>query len=86
MKPYWADTDAEAEEEMFRLLRGASVAERFAMAESLSATAIGLSRKALARIHPERTEREILLRWVALHYGEELERELRLYFSTRETP
>jgi hypothetical protein len=81
MNPYWADTDAEAEEEMFRLLRDASVAEKFALTESLTLRAIALSRRALSRLHPEATEREILLRWVALHYGEELELELRDTFS-----
>jgi hypothetical protein len=86
MKPYWADTDAEAEEEMFRLLREASIAERFALAESLTVTAIMLSRRALACLHPEATEREIQLRWVALHYGEDLERELRDDLLARPTP
>jgi hypothetical protein len=62
---------------MLRMLRGASGARRFAMANALTASVIELSRRSLRREYPEANETEILLRWVGLHYGPELERELR---------
>lgn len=81
MKPLWADTDSDTEAEMLRLLRGASVARRFALADALTHSVVALSRRALAKRRPHLSEREILLEWVGLHYGRELERELRVFFS-----
>ena len=42
------------------------------MAQSLSQTTIELSRRALRRLHPELSEVQIRLLWVANHYGEDL--------------
>jgi len=83
MKPLWADTDADTEAEMIRLLRNASVAKRFELADALTTSVISLSRRALAKKRPEVPEAEILLEWVGLHYGRELERELRDFFQAR---
>ena len=83
MKPLWEDTDADTEAEMLRLLREASVAKRFELADALSTSVISLSRRALAKKRPDAPEREILLEWVGLHYGRELERELRDFFRAR---
>jgi hypothetical protein len=73
----WSDTDADTETVMLRMLREASGAKRFAMASALTSSVIELSRKHLRRDHPEASEMEIRLKWVGLHYGPELERELR---------
>lgn len=81
MERLWADTDPETEAEMIRLLRSASVAQRFALVDALTTTVVTLSRRALAERWPEKSEREIQLEWVGLHYGRELEEELRDYFS-----
>lgn len=81
MKSLWMDTDPDTEAEMLRLLRRASVAERFELADALTNSVVSLSRRALAKIRPQETEREILLEWVGLHYGSELERELLDFFS-----
>ena len=83
MKPLWADTDADTEREMLRLLREASVARRFGLMDALTTSVVSLSRRALATARPEATEREILLEWVGLHYGRELERELRDFYRKR---
>lgn len=84
MKPLWTDTDADAEAEMLRLLREASVAKRFGLVDALTTSVVSLSRRALVAARPETSEREILLEWVGLHYGRELERELRDFYRERE--
>lgn len=81
MRPLWADTDPETEAELLRMLRNASIARRFALADALTCSVVSLSRRALAERRPGKSEREVLLEWVGLHYGDELERELRDYFS-----
>ncbi len=83
MKPLWGDTDPETEAEMLRLLRNASPRQRFEMADALTTSVISLSRRALRSKRPNAPEREILLEWVGLHYGRELEKELRDYFEAR---
>jgi hypothetical protein len=45
---------------------------------------IGLSRLALARQKPEAREIEILIEWVGLHYGKDIEGELREHLGERE--
>ena len=77
MTRLWSDTDAETETVMLRMLREASGARRFAMAAALTSTVIELSRHHLRRKYPEAGETEILLKWVGLHYGPELEHGVR---------
>ena len=79
MKPLWFDTDPATEAEMIRLLREAPVSKRFEMVDALTNSAIVLSRQALARRRPDSSRLEILLEWVGLHYGTELERQVRDY-------
>ncbi len=81
MKPLWTDTDPETEAEMLRLLRNASVRERFALMDALTTSVVMLSRRALRKKRPQASEREILLEWAGLHYGSELEKELRNHFA-----
>ena len=81
MTALWTDTGSDTETEMLRLLRNASVAKRFALADALTNSVVSLSRRALAKRRPQETEREILLEWVGLHYGHDLETELRDYFN-----
>lgn len=68
------DTHPEARAVQLRLLRRATVARRAELACSLSATAIALSRRALAERMPGATPEQVLLRWVAQNYGEDLAR------------
>lgn len=81
MKRLWEDTDPDTEAELIRRLRAASPARRFAMADALTSSVISLSRQALARRNPALGAVEILLEWVGLHYGPELEREVRSYMG-----
>lgn len=71
-----ADTDADAERVQLDLLRAATPARRAALAISLTATTIGLSRRALERQSPEASAEDIDLRFVELFYGPELAAEL----------
>ncbi len=75
--PRPADTSVEAERVQIDLIRGASVSRRLHIAWSLSATVIGLARRALARAHPFASRQELDLRFVELHYGADLAASLR---------
>lgn len=66
------DTAKAAEDLQVRLVRGASVARRLALACALSETTASLSRAAIARAHPAMDEREADLRFLRLHYGPEI--------------
>jgi hypothetical protein len=78
-----SDTTAEAHRVQIELLRKATVAERIAKARSLTAMAVGLSRRAIARAHPHWTPREVELKFVELHYGKQLAAELRTFLEER---
>jgi len=72
-----SDTEPEAVRFHVQLLRAAPVAKRLALARELSRITIVLARRALRASHPQATETEIALRFVALHYGEDLAAGLR---------
>lgn len=66
------DTDPRVARVQIELLRRAGPTRRLGSARALSTFVIGLARRALARRHPELSAEELGLRFVALHYGEEL--------------
>lgn len=66
------DTQPEAEKILISLLRNANTAQKFAQIRSLSQTTIQLSRRAIARANRGLSEEQIDLRFITLHYGEEL--------------
>jgi len=66
-----SDTRPEVDRLHIELLRRLTPAQRFQICQSLSRTAIELSRRAIRRRHPEMTEAEVGLMWVALNYGQE---------------
>ena len=78
-----SDTAPEAERVQIELLRKATPARRVAMMRSLSAMAIGLSRRALARANPGLSREGIDLLFVEQNYGKELAGELRRYLNER---
>lgn len=81
--PRPADTSIDAEHVQIALLRAASVPRRLHLAVSLSATVIGLARRALERAQPDASAREIDLRFVELHYGAETAAGLRADLDRR---
>lgn len=72
-----ADTTPDAERVQVALLREASIPRRLGRAFGLSATVIGLARRALVRAHPFASPRDLALRFVELHYGADLAAGLR---------
>ncbi len=77
------DTRPEAAEVQLGLLRKASVGRRAALARSLSSTVIDLSRLALRKTMTGAGEGEVINRWLALNYGEDLARRVRDYLRAR---
>ena len=80
------DTTAEAEQQQVALLRAASVSRRLHLAFGLSATVIGAARRALTRADPNGSSRDHALRFVALHYGQQLADDLRVDLDRRDVP
>lgn len=83
MRTLSPDTSPEAERVQIALFRQASPARRFALARSLSRTALSLSREGVRRRHPELDAQEVLCRWVALQYGSALAERLRADLAAR---
>ena len=83
MRTQSEDTSLQAERVQIELLRNASVARRAATAFSLTQTVVELARQAIRRRHPELSEQEVLLRFVALHYGPDLAEKLRADLDRR---
>ncbi|HUT11926.1 MAG TPA: hypothetical protein VMY42_15605 [Thermoguttaceae bacterium] len=78
-----SDTHPEAEKVQIELIRQMSVGRRMAIMQSMTAMAIKLSRRAIARANPELSPREVDLKWVELHYGKELAGGFREWLSQR---
>ena len=76
-----SDTSAQAEKVLIELIRKSSVTKRISKVRSLSQTAIYLSRRAIQRSNPSFRKRDVDLAFVALHYGENLAEQLRLYLE-----
>ena len=79
------DTHPEVARRMIDLLRAAGPHGRFQMMERLTATTRALSRRAICRRHPEWTDREVDVEFVAVMYGRELAERLRAFFASRAT-
>lgn len=78
-----SDTDPETQRKHMELLRRASPSKRLCLALSLSRTVMALSRAGLARRLPEATPQDVGLRFVALHYGEDLADQVRRALAAR---
>ena len=78
-KPLSRDTDPSLEAAHLALLREAPVWRRLGLSFSLTRSAVSASRRALARRMEGASEREVLLRWVELHYGGDLAGRVREY-------
>lgn len=83
MQPGLSDTDPEAQRVHDEMLRRASAADRLRLALSLSTTVIALSRSGLAHRLADSTPEAVGLRFVALHYGEDLAEAVRRDLEAR---
>ena len=72
-----SDTTADAERVQLALIGAAPIARRLHLAFSLSAGAITLARRAIARAHPSVSQEGQDLLFIEQHYGAALARELR---------
>lgn len=70
----WTDTAPQMAELQKLMLRQAGMAERFAIVRSLTASTIQLSRRAIARNHPNLQDAALNSLFVAHHYGSDLAR------------
>ncbi len=77
-----ADTSPAAARVQIELLRRASVAQRAALARSLSRTTLQLARRAVERANPDADAQEVAVRFVAICYGRELAESLRQYLRS----
>ena len=66
------------------LIRRQSTGQRLARMRSLSAEVIEMSRRAIRKLHPDWSERDVLLEWAAVHYGRDLADKVRDYMAERE--
>jgi hypothetical protein len=81
-RPVTATSQA-AERLQLDLLRRAGPARRGEVAQSLSTAVIEMARAAIARRHPEYSEREVLLAFVEASYGAELAARVRRHLDER---
>jgi hypothetical protein len=66
------DTSKDAARIQLELLREKTPAERLMLAARLSHEVIQASKRAIARVHPEFTPRQVEHLFIELHYGREL--------------
>jgi hypothetical protein len=76
-----SDTCQEAAAFQIQVLQAKTVSERLALTLALSATAIGLSLRAIKRANPAISDIEARCRFTELHYGKFLGDEFRRYIS-----
>lgn len=67
-----SDTSPEIQAAQRQLLREMTPAQRVALATRLSNTVRNASRRAIRRVHPELTDRQVEHLFIELHYGKEL--------------
>jgi len=76
-----SDSHPDAEKVQIELLRQASLAQRFARMQSLTAMAINLSRRAIADANPKFSPKQLDLKCVELYYGQALAARVRRYLD-----
>jgi hypothetical protein len=77
MRTQSADTDLQTEKIQINLLQRATLGRRVALAASLSETVVKLATRAIRLRNPGLDDHEVLLRFVAIHYGSKLAESLR---------
>jgi hypothetical protein len=78
-----ADTHPDAERVQLELLRNATVAQRFALASSLTDVVMHLARQALMELYPTDDPDQFAVRFVTHLYGAELGEGLRRDLEAR---
>ena len=81
MKTPAGDTTPQVHKMWISLMRGMKPCDRLARMRSLSGSVIELSRRAIARAHPDQGQMETGLLFVELHYGKPLADKVRAYLG-----
>lgn len=79
MKTQSSDTSIKTEEVLINLIRQKSISERISKVLSLSSFIIKISKRAIARANPDKSERELDLLFIKYHYGNDLESKVKRY-------
>lgn len=72
MKTQSQDTSPAAEQAQIEILRRLGTRGRIARMRSLTRSTQRLARRALRQARPELNERQLIIEWVRINYGEEL--------------
>lgn len=83
MRTQSSDTSPEAERVQIALIRQAPVSKRFALVRSLSRVLIDANRQRMRQDHPDLSEKEIALIFVAHNYGQALADRLHAWLEKR---
>lgn len=70
MKTQSKDTDPVTEKFLIKLMQGKSIQEKFESAVSLSSLTISLSKRAIKRANADKTQDELDIIFLRLHYGD----------------
>ena len=73
------DTNPEIEKILIDLIRKKTISQRLIQLQHLTSLTLGLSKRALARRYPEKTQRELELLFVKYNYGENLYNKVNQY-------
>jgi len=84
MRTQSSDTTPEAEHVQIELIRQAPITKRVALMEAWSQFLIEANKQGIRQRHPDSSEEEINLIFVANNYGQALADNLRAYLARRE--
>lgn len=79
-----SDTDPEAAEVQWEIMRRMTDSQRFSLMGTLTTTVIGHAKRAIAQANPGASQREIDLIFIRTHYGQELASEVQAYLESRD--
>ncbi len=83
MKQLYKDTHPIVEEKQYELLKVLTTSEHLKKTLEMSSWLVWLSRKAIAKAHPQWSTKEIDLFFVEIYYGEALARKLKHYLEEK---
>jgi len=79
------DTHPDARDVQIALLREAGPARRFSLLCSMTDTAIYWSRRAIAKANPEFSKREVDIKFLAVHHGQDLADRVKTYLEEKDS-
>lgn len=80
MKTQSSDTSPEIEKILIKMIQGKTIPERISKSLSLSSNTIFLSKRAISRANPNKSQSELNILFVRYHYGDKLANQLEKYF------